>query len=410
MDEERGRWVAEAMRREGYTALVCRLPQNLVLLTGYQPILGNSFAIVTLDGDAALPQVRLVVPADEAELVPPGTAVELRTFTEETLDTISTTLPSARAPLDELLRQAGVSAGATVGYEGVSLPVAAYYTQIGLPGATTLQLLRELLPAAHLRDATDTLEALAAIKTQHELARIRQAEALARIGFGAAREAIQIGVTEAVVAAAATSALLAAGYALPGAHHITPQVHVMAGPRSANAYQAFNLTSNYAIERGDPVSVQLEVAIDGYWAELTRPFFADVIDDTWRAAHAACLRAQDAALGAIRAGVTGHDADAAARDVLRDLSFGPNFKHGLGHGFGFQAINHAAEPVMHPASRSVLRAGMVANMEPAVYIAGTGGIRLNDDVLVLDGGNELLSQATPRDLDFLVVKERSAVA
>jgi Xaa-Pro aminopeptidase len=53
---------------------------------------------------------------------------------------------------------------------------------------------------------------------------------------------------------------------------------------------------------------------------------------------------------------------------------------------------------------------MVANMEPAVYIAGTGGIRLNDDVLVLDGGNELLSQATPRDLDFLVVKERSAVA
>ncbi|HEX6797392.1 MAG TPA: hypothetical protein VF116_06735, partial [Ktedonobacterales bacterium] len=85
MDEQRARWVGEAMRRTAYTALVCRLPQNLVLLTGYQSILGNSFAVITLDGDAALPTVRLVVPSDEADLVPAGTAVEVRTFSEETL-------------------------------------------------------------------------------------------------------------------------------------------------------------------------------------------------------------------------------------------------------------------------------------------------------------------------------------
>ncbi|HEX6798825.1 MAG TPA: Xaa-Pro peptidase family protein [Ktedonobacterales bacterium] len=409
MDEQRARWVGEAMRQAGYSALVCRLPQNLVLLTGYQPILGNSFAVVTVEGDGALRTVRLVVPEDEADLVPAGTAVEMRTFSEETLDSISTTIPSVRAPLDEMLRAAGVANGALVGYEGGNLPVAAYYTQIGLPGETTVALLRDLLPGAHLHDATDLLEELAATKTDGELARIREAEELARIGFDAARATIQIGVTEAEVAAAVTQAMLAAGYALPGAHHITPHVHVMAGVRSAWAYKAFNLTSNYALQRGDPVSVQLEIAIDGYWAELTRPFFSDVIGDTWRTAHAACLHAQDAALRVIRAGATGKAADAAARDVLTERGLGQYFKHGLGHGFGFQAINHAAQPILHPASRSVLAAGMVCNMEPAVYIEGHGGMRLNDDVLVLAEGNELLSRAIPRDLEYLVVKERSAV-
>jgi Xaa-Pro aminopeptidase len=76
----------------------------------------------------------------------------------------------------------------------------------------------------------------------------------------------------------------------------------------------------------------------------------------------------------------------------------------LGHGFGFQAINHAAAPVLHPASNAVLRSGMVHNMEPAVYLEGKGGIRLNDNVAVRQDGNEVLSASLPRDLDWLVVE------
>jgi Xaa-Pro aminopeptidase len=83
--------------------------------------------------------------------------------------------------------------------------------------------------------------------------------------------------------------------------------------------------------------------------------------------------------------------------------FGRAFKHGLGHGFGFQAINHAAAPVLHPASQAVLQSGMVHNMEPAVYLDGKGGIRLNDNVVVRHDGNEVLSKELPRDLDWLVV-------
>jgi Xaa-Pro aminopeptidase len=88
---------------------------------------------------------------------------------------------------------------------------------------------------------------------------------------------------------------------------------------------------------------------------------------------------------------------------MEQAGCGAAFKHGLGHGFGFQAINHAASPVLHPASKETLRSGMVHNMEPAVYLEGKGGIRLNDNVLVRQDGNEVLSSMIPRALDWLVV-------
>jgi Xaa-Pro aminopeptidase len=148
----------------------------------------------------------------------------------------------------------------------------------------------------------------------------------------------------------------------------------------------------------------MEIGINGYWAELTRSFFAGTVSDEWRKAHLACMAAQDAALKSIRDGVSARAVDRAARHVMEEAGFGAAFKHGLGHGFGFQAINHAAAPVLHPVSNATLRAGMVHNMEPAVYLDGKGGIRLNDNVLVQQDGNEVLSAAIPRDLDWLVVQ------
>jgi len=387
---------------KAYHALVCRLPQNVLMFTGYQPILGNSFCIVSLSERQEV-EVRLAVPAAEQDLVPQGVAVEVKTFTEETLDYISDTTHAVRTVLGELLRSAWVNEQSLVGYEGAYAPIATGYTQVGVPGPATLDLLHALLLGDYLHDATSLLDELAAIKTEDELEAIRRCEAVAHQGFVAAREAIHVGATEAEVAATTTAALLRAGYAASGTRHVQPFVHVMAGPRAANAYRAFNLTSNASIAEADTVLVQMEVGINGYWAELTRTFFAGSIHDEWRKAHAACVGAQDASLKNIRDGASAREVDSAARQVMQRAGFGKAFKHGLGHGFGFQAINHAATPVLHPASNAVLRSGMVHNMEPAVYLDGKGGFRLNDDVAVRADGNEVLSSAIPRDLDWLVV-------
>lgn len=107
-------------------------------------------------------------------------------------------------------------------------------------------------------------------------------------------------------------------------------------------------------------------------------------------------------MSVIRDGTRGRDVDSAARHVLEQASYGAAFKHGLGHGVGFQAINHAAPPILHPASDSVLRAGMLHNMEPAVYLEGKGGLRLNDNVAVRRYDGERISQEIPREMEWLV--------
>ena len=86
---------------EDYRAIICRLPQNVLMFTGYQPVLGNSFCLASLNSsdDAEL---RLAVPVDEQDLIPPRAAVEVETFTEETLDYISNAIEAVRVPLGRL--------------------------------------------------------------------------------------------------------------------------------------------------------------------------------------------------------------------------------------------------------------------------------------------------------------------
>lgn len=404
MNTQRLQHIQALFAQEGYSALLCRIPQHVLLFTGYQPILGSSFCLVSLNPAKEI-EIRLAVPVDEQDLVPSGVAVEVKTFAEETMSYIGDTLDAAREPLSELLRSAGLSGGAIVGIEGGRTLIMPAYTQVGVTGPETHELLHLLLLGGDLRDATSLLEQLSAVKTEEELAAIRRCEAVACQGFAGAREAIHEGATEADVAAATYAALLGAGYAASGAHHVQPHVHVMAGPRAALAYRAFNLTSNAAIQQGDTVTVQMEIGINGYWAELTRTFFAGIISEEWRKAYQACVAAQDAALKLIRDGASARAVDGAARQVMEQAGFGEAFKHGLGHGFGFQAINHGAAPVLHPASNAVLKSGMVHNMEPAVYLDGKGGFRLNDNVAVRQDGNEVLSSALPRDIEWLVVKQ-----
>ncbi|MFL5629493.1 MAG: M24 family metallopeptidase, partial [Ktedonobacteraceae bacterium] len=363
MNTQRLEYIKALFTREGYHALLCRIPQHVLMLTGYQPILGNSFCLVSLNPAQEI-EIRLAVPVDEQDLVPQGAAVEVKTFAEETMDYIGDTLDAVREPLGGLLRAAGLGEGAVVGIEGGRTPIMPAYTQVGVIGPETRELLHLLLLGGELRDATTILEELSAVKTEEELAAIRRSEAVACQGFAAARAALHVGATEADVAAATYAALLRTGYATSGAQNVQPHVHVMAGPRAALAYRAFNLTSNASIQQGDTVTVQMEIGINGYWAELTRTFFAGTISEEWRKAHQACIAAQDAALKLIRDRASAQAIDGAARQVMQQAGFGAFFKHGLGHGFGFQAINHAAAPVLHPASHAVLHSGMVHNMEP----------------------------------------------
>ena len=131
--------------------------------------------------------------------------------------------------------------------------------------------------------------------------------------------------------------------------------------------------------------------VDGYCADCTRTFATGSLPDELRSAYAACLEGQLAGLEAVRAGVTGVEADAAAREKIDAAGLGDKFGHGLGHGVGLEV--HEA-PRLSRESTDTLAAGNVVTVEPGVYLEGLGGIRIEDLVIVTDGEPEILTSPT----------------
>jgi Xaa-Pro aminopeptidase len=145
------------------------------------------------------------------------------------------------------------------------------------------------------------------------------------------------------------------------------------------------------IEEGVLVTVDAGCLLDGYCSDCTRTFAVGEIPPRLQEIYALCLEAQLAGLEAVGPGVHGRDADAAARDVIAAHGLGDAFGHGLGHGVGIQI--HEA-PTLRPESTDVLEAGNVVSVEPGIYLPGKGGVRIEDLVLVTEGGSERLTRFT----------------
>ena len=142
------------------------------------------------------------------------------------------------------------------------------------------------------------------------------------------------------------------------------------------------------------VTVDAGCRVDGYASDCTRTFATGDLPDELARAYEVCLEAELAGLEAFGPGVSGRDADAAARDVITAAGWGEQFGHGLGHGIGLEV--HEA-PAARAESTDTLEAGNVVSCEPGIYLPGLGGVRIEDMVLVTDDGRERLTQA-PKEL------------
>ncbi|MGH3022639.1 MAG: M24 family metallopeptidase [Gaiellaceae bacterium] len=138
---------------------------------------------------------------------------------------------------------------------------------------------------------------------------------------------------------------------------------------------------------GETVIVDAGALVDGYCADCTRTFATGELSDELRAAYALCRSAQERALAAVRPGATGVELDAIARTEIEESGLAPVL-HGLGHGVGLEV--HEL-PVLRPTSTDVLVAGNVVTVEPGVYLAGQGGVRIEDLVIVGEDGPEVLT-------------------
>jgi Xaa-Pro aminopeptidase len=135
------------------------------------------------------------------------------------------------------------------------------------------------------------------------------------------------------------------------------------------------------VERGETVVVDAGAVVDGYCADCTRTFATGKLPEELQRAYDVCLEAQLAGLDVVAPGVTGRDADAAAREVIWHAGLGEYFGHGLGHGVGL--LVHEA-PTLRPESDDTLAPNNVVTVEPGVYLPGLGGVRIEDLVVVRD--------------------------
>ncbi len=396
-DQERVGRLVQSLREQSLDAFVCALPHNVLLLTGYWPVIGTSVAMVTREG-----QVALLVPEDEKQLAEKGWADRLGTFNPASLSELFTTAQALREPLRKTLfalKLGNARIGAEMGEESVAAP----YSALHVYGQGLNELLSTLMPLAHLQSATDSLARARAVLTSTELERVRLACEHAEGAFEQGAELLQAGVTEPEVVNSFHAPLGSLSKRPPHDTRAGGWVWCMSGPNAAQAYAAYAMTRGRVVQLGDLVMVHCNSYVDGYWTDITRTFSVGPPGQKERAMYEAVLAARESALQVVKPGASAAAVDFAARQILEQRGFGKEFKHAAGHGVGFGAIDHNARPRLHPKSPDVLETGMVFNLEPAIYLSGFGGLRQCEMVAVTSNGAELLTpfQNTIENLSVL---------
>lgn len=241
----------------------------------------------------------------------------------------------------------------------------------------------ELIPAGKW------IEKLRIVKDDAEIRIIREAALLADNTFNHIVGFIQPGMRELDIALEMEFFMRR-----HGATSTSFETIVASGERSALPH---GVASERVVQSGEFVKLDFGAYYQGYCSDITRTVMLGKPTDQHRTIYNIVLEAQLATLEGIRPGMTGREADAIARNIITKHGYGDLFGHGTGHGIGMEIHE---SPRLSLTGDIVLEPGMVVTVEPGIYIAGFGGVRIEDDVVITSSGVDILTQA-PKD--FIVI-------
>lgn len=252
--------------------------------------------------------------------------------------------------------------------------------------------LQEKLPDVSL-DATAGLSKAVnlqrMVKDETEIANIVAAQRIAERAFDHILGFIKPGLTEKEIALELEYFMLK-----NGADGLSFETIAVSG---ANSSLPHGVPGEKKVEPGDFITLDYGALKNGYHSDMTRTVALGYATDEMKQIYGIVLEAQNASLAAIRDGVSGFDADKAARDVIRNAGCGDYFGHGTGHGVGVEI--HEL-PRLSPLYKGDLKAGHVVTAEPGIYLPGKFGVRIEDMALVTETGCENLTNC-PKELIVL---------
>ncbi len=230
---------------------------------------------------------------------------------------------------------------------------------------------------------TNIVENLRCVKDPEELVFIKKAVELTDIVFEEMRATISPGVTEKDVAWE-----LEKNFRQKGSEGIPFEIIVASGSNSALPHAQ---PTEKSISSGEPVLIDMGARINGYCSDFSRTIFLGKPDKSFQDIYDVVLRAQINAIESIRSNMDAPQVDHFARSIIEQAGYGDFFGHGLGHGVGL--VVHES-PTINPSSSDSLTDGMVFTIEPGIYLAGQGGVRIEDLIVLENGKAEVLSQGT----------------
>jgi Xaa-Pro aminopeptidase len=279
---------------------------------------------------------------------------------------------SLSASVGQYLKSAGVG---KVGFDATRVTVA----QLEVLRKSSGKRTRWIAAEGHV-------ERLRGRKEAGEIAQMRKAAALADTVMLGAIKMLKPGVRELEVAAEIEYQMRQLGASGPAFETI-----VASGPRSAYPHAR---ATGKRLRKNELVVLDLGAILAHYCSDITRTVVVGRASKKIREWHQAVQAAQGAAIGAVKAGVTCGEVDAAARGVLAERGLEQYFVHSTGHGLGLEVHE---DPRVAKGQKQALEPGNVVTIEPGVYVPGIGGIRIEDDVAVHAGRTEILTRI-PRDL------------
>lgn len=252
-----------------------------------------------------------------------------------------------------------------------------------------LEAITERFPAIEVSRIDEKINDLRVIKSEEELVNMRKAAELADF-------AIEVGCKEIIEGKTELEILNAIELAVKekGAFQMSFDTMVLSGPKTASPH---GTPGDRKIQKGDFILFDLGVVYNGYCSDITRTISFGEPTAKMREIYETVRRAEEAAIQAVKPGVTAMELDKTARDIITEAGYGEYFTHRLGHGLGISVHEF---PSITGVNDMKLDIGMVFTIEPGIYHPDITGVRIEDDVVVTKDGVEVLTKF-PKELIIL---------